>query len=351
MKTINLEISRDPISYDIIIDNNLITNLNDFIISNHRYSSIVILHDCNIPISLIEEIKRLLNDSISISIDLSNNNKKSIDRFIFLQEQLINNNVDKSTLVISIGGGSIGDLTGFVASTFHRGVDYIQIPTTLLSMIDSSIGGKTGVDLELGKNLIGSFYHPKAVFINTNFLKTLNKKEITSGLFEAIKYGIACDYDLFSFLKENKNHLYKQESLSTIIEWCCKLKSEIITKDEKDGNIRNKLNFGHTIGHPIESIYDIRHGEAVAIGMLFATRLSRKMNTLSDEESKMIIELITQFDLPSITIDIDEILNKLTKDKKRINSKNNFILLNGIGSSYISNDVKMNQIKEILLDL
>ena len=351
MKKINLEISRNPILYEIIIDNHLITNLNDFIITNNEYSRMVILHDSNIEISLIEEIKRILNNSISISIDLSNNNRKSIDQFIFLQKQLIKYNIDKKSLVISIGGGSIGDLAGFVASTFHRGVDYIQIPTTLLSMIDSSIGGKTGLDLESGKNLIGTFYHPKAVFIDTNFLKTLNKEEITSGLFEAIKYGISFDSELFSFLKENKKDLYRQKFLLVIIEWCCKIKSDIIVKDEKDENIRNKLNFGHTIGHAIESIYGIRHGEAVALGMLFATKLSRRINSISKKDSKLIIDLITQFDLPEIDIDIDSILSNLAKDKKRVNSNNNFILLNSIGSSYISNNIKLNQIKDILLEL
>ena len=351
MKKINLEISRDPISYDIIIDNNLIVNLNNYVISSDQYSRIVVIHDSNIDISLIEELTKIFNNSISIPIDLTISNKKSIDKFIFIQDQFINHNIDKSVLVISIGGGSIGDLVGFVSSTYHRGVDYIQVPTTLLSMIDSSIGGKTGLDLESGKNLIGSFYHPKAVFINTNFLKTLNKKEITSGLFEAIKYGIACDDDLFSFIKRNTGHLYEKEVLCNIIEWCCRIKADIIIKDEKDGNIRNKLNFGHTIGHPIESIYGMRHGEAVAFGMLFATKLSRNMNTINDKESNTIISLISEFDLPIINIDIDAILNRLSKDKKRINSKNNFILLNGIGSSYISNDVNMNQIKEVLLEL
>ena len=351
MKKINLEILRDPISYDIIIDNDLIANLNNFIISSNQYSRIVVIHDSIIDISLIEELTKIFNNSISIPIDLTNNNKKSIDQFVFLQEQLINHNIDKNVLVISIGGGSIGDLVGFVASTYHRGVDYIQVPTTLLSMIDSSIGGKTGLDLERGKNLIGSFYHPKAVFINTNFLKTLNKQEITSGIFEAIKYGIACDNDFFYFIQNNIDHLYEEEALYDIIEWCCRIKADIIIKDEKDGNIRNKLNFGHTIGHPIESIYGIRHGEAVAFGMLFATKLSRNMNTINDEESSRIINLINHFDIPIFSIDIDQILNKLNKDKKRINSKNNFILLNGIGSSYISNDVKINQIKEVLLDL
>ena len=351
MKKINIKIINKPTCYDIIIDSNLIRNINNFIISNNNYSSFVLVYDSNVPLPFIDDIKNLLNNCILIPMDLSINTKKSIDQFMIIQSELIRNNIDKNTLVISIGGGSLGDLVGFVSSTYYRGIDYIQIPTTLLSMIDSSIGGKTGLDLKKGKNLIGTFYHPKAVLISTEFLQSLNNEEIISGLFEAIKYGITFDVDLFLFIKDNKNNVFKSDILLRIIEWCCKIKSDIVIEDEKDGNIRNKLNFGHTIGHPIESIYEIRHGEAVAIGMLFAARLSKKMNTLNIDDYQQIVDLINHFDLPKISINVNSIINKLTKDKKRINGKNNFILLNSIGSSYISDDVNIDQIKEILLEI
>ena len=351
MKKINIKIINKPTCYDIIIDSNLIRNINNFIISNNNYSSFVLVYDSNVPLPFIDDIKNLLNNCILIPMDLSINTKKSIDQFMIIQSELIRNNIDKNTLVISIGGGSLGDLVGFVSSTYYRGIDYIQIPTTLLSMIDSSIGGKTGLDLKKGKNLIGTFYHPKAVLISTEFLQSLNNEEIISGLFEAIKYGITFDVDLFLFIKDNKNNVFKSDILLRIIEWCCKIKTDIVIEDEKDGNIRNKLNFGHTIGHPIESIYEIRHGEAVAIGMLFAARLSKKMNTLNIDDYQQIVDLINHFDLPKISINVNSIINKLTKDKKRINGKNNFILLNSIGSSYISDDVNIDQIKEILLEI
>ena len=181
--------------------------------------------------------------------------------------------------------------------------------------------------------------------------EALSKEEITSGLFEAIKYGVAFDLELFFFIKENKDDLYSINILTDIIEWCCQIKADIIIKDEKDNNIRNKLNFGHTIGHAIESIYNIRHGEAVAYGMLCAAQISRGNNTLDKNQLDEIVTLINHFDLPKIIFDIEKIIEQLSKDKKRINGKNNFILLNSIGNSYISDNIEIDLIKNSISNL
>ena len=350
MKKINIEILNKPTCYDIIIDKNLLNDVKNLLPDKSKYSQHVIIFDSNIDSNTIDKIKALFNDALYISIDLTNN-KKSFEQFLHIQKKLIRYNVDRNSLILSIGGGSTGDLVAFVASTYNRGVNYVQIPTTLLAMIDSSIGGKTGLDSKDGKNLIGTFYHPQLVVIDTNFLLTLSKEEITSGLFEAIKYGVAFDLELFLFIKENKDDLYSINILTDIIEWCCQIKTDIIIKDEKDNNIRNKLNFGHTIGHAIESIYNIRHGEAVAYGMLCAAQISRGNNTLDKNQLDEIVTLINHFDLPKIIFDIEKILEQLSKDKKRINGKNNFILLNSIGNSYISDNIGIDLIKNSISNL
>ena len=350
MKKINIEILNKPTCYDIIIDKNLLNDVKNLFPDKSKYSQYVIIFDSNIDSNTIDKIKALFNDALYISIDLTNN-KKSFEQFLHIQKKLIRYNVDRNSLILSIGGGSTGDLVAFVASTYNRGVNYVQIPTTLLAMIDSSIGGKTGLDSKDGKNLIGTFYHPQLVVIDTNFLLTLSKEEITSGLFEAIKYGVAFDLELFLFIKENKDDLYSINILTDIIEWCCQIKTDIIIKDEKDNNIRNKLNFGHTIGHAIESIYNIRHGEAVAYGMLCAAQISRGNNTLDKNQLDEIVTLINHFDLPKIIFDIEKILEQLSKDKKRINGKNNFILLNSIGNSYISDNIEIDLIKNSISNL
>ena len=226
MKSINIEIENKPTCYQINIDNDIIFNLKKFLSENH-FSKVVLIYDLNINSSLVESINQINDQCLTLPLDINSSNK-TIEQFYSIHEELNKNNIDKSSLIIALGGGSIGDLVGFIASTFHRGVSYIQIPTTLLSMIDSSIGGKTGLDLDYGKNLIGSFHHPLAVFIDTVFLKTLSLKELHSGLFEIIKYGIAFDSELFYFIRDNKNQLFEKNILNQIIEWCCKIKSNII---------------------------------------------------------------------------------------------------------------------------
>jgi len=351
MKKINIEISNAPTCYDIIIAENSINKIDNFISNKSKYSKIVLIFDSNIDSNIVDIFKKIFNDIVCIPINLELNKKKSFNLFLDIQSKLIEYNFDKDLLILSLGGGSIGDLVGFIASTYKRGINYIQIPTTLLGMLDSSIGGKTGIDSRDGKNLIGTFYHPELVFIDINFLSTLKKEEITSGIFEAIKYGVALDSDLFLFINENKEDLYNIDILKKIIEWCCEIKTNIIVKDEKDKGLRNKLNFGHTIGHAIESIYNIRHGEAVAYGMICATYLSKANNTIDSNESDQIIKLISYFDLPKIIFDTEKILKYISRDKKQKNGKSNFILLNSIGNSYISNDIKNDLIENSILNL
>ena len=250
-----------------------------------------------------------------------------------------------------MGGGSVGDIIGFIASNFYRGVDYIQIPSTLLSMLDSSIGGKTGLDSYKGKNLIGSFYHPRKVIIDIRLLSSLPDDEINSGLFEAIKYAVLYNGELFSFIENNLNQIRDPELIYQLIYECCLIKSQIVEKDQKDSDERKKLNFGHTIGHAIESLYKLRHGESVGYGMLSAIFISNQLGTLSDHNYSKILALINRLSLPPISLDPNLIINQLSKDKKIKNNSIYFILLNGIGNSYISNKVDENIIRNSILNL
>ena len=352
MKKINIEISNAPTCYDIIIAENSINKIDNFISNKSKYSKIVLIFDSNIDSNIVDIFKKIFNDIVCIPINLELNKKKSFNLFLDIQSKLIEYNFDKDLLILSLGGGSIGDLVGFIASTYKRGINYIQIPTTLLGMLDSSIGGKTGIDSRDGKNLIGTFYHPELVFIDINFLSTLKKEEITSGIFEAIKYGVALDSDLFLFINENKEDLYNIDILKKIIEWCCEIKTNIIVKDEKDKGLRNKLNFGHTIGHAVESNAlqnggDLLHGEAVAVGMAVETILSQTTHDLSEDECGIILASLKGiFPLQAIAESkLPDLIEWMRHDKKNDDSKINFTLLKKIGEAEFNKTCSEDQIE------
>tara|TARA_B100000131_G_C18080041_1_gene597900 strand:+ start:57 stop:1115 length:1059 start_codon:yes stop_codon:yes gene_type:complete len=352
MNKINITIDQNPIEYIVQLGENILLNTFDLIYSDSK-CSYVIIYDQKVDSLIVDGIIDSFpntNKPYLLAIDLSSN-KKSFDMYNYIISKLLEYNCDKSTILIAVGGGSIGDVVGFVASTFYRGIDYIQVPSTLLAMIDSSIGGKTAIDTTNGKNLIGSFYHPKMVIIDPLILKSINEAEINSALFEAIKYGLAIDYNLFKYIKDNINEFKNMVSLLPLIKRCCKIKAEIVEKDERDDNQRQKLNFGHTIGHAIEIIYNLRHGEAVGYGMIAACYMSKVKGTLVDSSYEESIKLIKNLTLPNVNLDKDLIISQINRDKKRVSGKNNFILLNEIGSSYISNDISNDIINESILIL
>lgn len=263
----------------------------------------------------------------------------------------------KRIFLIALGGGVIGDLTGFVASIYKRGVPYIQIPTTLLSQIDSAIGGKTAIDLPVAKNLIGAFHQPRAIIIDPSLLKSLNKKQLRSGLAEAIKCAIIKDKALFSFLRNNHKKILSlnKKAIELIERKCIAIKTKIVEQDEQEKKgIRTILNFGHTIGHAIESAggySKYNHGEAISIGMVCAAEISYKLKLLKKETLNKIISLIKLYGLPTQIkgIDLNEIMSSLAKDKKFIHVKNRFVLLLEIGKAKIVNDVPLDTIRKIIL--
>lgn len=262
----------------------------------------------------------------------------------------------RKVFIIAFGGGVVGDLAGFVASVYKRGVSYVQVPTTLLAQADSSIGGKTAVDLDLGKNLVGAFYQPRLVFSEINFLKSLAKGQLVSGLAEVIKYAIIKDSRLFSFLENKYNDLLKGDlkALEKIVSACSGIKAGIISHDEKEASgLRVILNFGHTIGHAIEAACGYKgynHGQAISLGMLVAADLSNKLGLIEVNLAARIRNLIKLYGLPTKLkgVSINKIIDAHYRDKKFSGEENKFVLICGIGKPKIVRNVRLDLIKQAI---
>jgi len=269
---------------------------------------------------------------------------------------LLKAKLDRSSALVALGGGVIGDITGFAASTYMRGISYIQVPTTLLAQVDSSVGGKTGVNHRLGKNMIGTFWQPRLVWVDTATLKTLPGREFLSGLAEVIKYGVIWDGKLFDFLEAGKKKILNldNKSIMHIIKRSCEIKAEVVSKDERESGIRSILNFGHTIGHAIETATGYRrylHGEAVAIGMCLEAELSGKLKFIGSDKVRRIKSLVESYGLPSEMpedIDIKHILSSMELDKKAVAGELRFILPERIGKVKIHKGVSEKVIRELL---
>ena len=276
---------------------------------------------------------------------------KDLEIYNKIITKMIESNCDKTSVVIALGGGVVGDISGFVASSFMRGINYYQVPTTLLAMVDSSIGGKTGLNFSRKKNIIGSIYQPVSVIVDPDLLDTLPFNEKVSGLGEIIKYGAINDRNFVNKLHEWVKDI---ESFPYIeaIERCCQIKAEIVTKDEKETDLRRVLNFGHTIGHALESYFrfkKLRHGEAVSFGMICSTYISFKKGFIDTGEYNLLIETINQLPLPKLSkVDPDKIMHYINFDKKNENGKLNFVLLDGLGKAKISQEVSSSEILESL---
>ncbi|WP_096017984.1 3-dehydroquinate synthase [Campylobacter lanienae] len=266
-------------------------------------------------------------------------------------EQLFVSRLDRSSTIIALGGGVISDMSGFTASIYERGIDFITIPTTLLAQVDASVGGKTGVNNKFGKNLIGSFYQPKAVYCESRFLKSLPKREFAAGIAEAIKMAIMFDREFFEFFESCD--IDNQDDLTKIIKRCVELKAMVVSQDEREKGLRAVLNYGHTFAHVIENELNYKgllHGEAVAIGMNMANRLAVNLGLLSVKEFDRIENLLIKFDLPTKYKIKDEnaFYNAFSLDKKSENSVIKFILPNGIGKNLIKSDISKERVLEVL---
>jgi 3-dehydroquinate synthase len=274
-------------------------------------------------------------------------NQESVNLIL---ENLLNHRFDRKSLLIAFGGGVIGDMSGYVASIFQRGIEFIQIPTTLLSQVDASVGGKTGINTKFGKNLIGAFHQPKAVYIETDFLKTLPSREFGAGVAEIVKMAVTFDRDFFEWLE--KSDLHKESDLLEAIQKSVKLKADVVAKDEKEQGLRAVLNYGHTFAHVIESetkYTKYLHGETVAIGINMANRLALSLGLMSEDEVDRVASLLARYNLPlQYNIkDIDSFYEGFFLDKKTFQSKIKFILSKGLGDFKVTDNTP----KEVVLSV
>ena len=270
-----------------------------------------------------------------------------------LAQQLAVAGADRSSVLIAFGGGVVGDVTGFLAAVYMRGIDFVQVPTTLLAQVDSSVGGKTGVNLAAGKNLIGSFHHPRLVVADTAVLRTLPTAELRAGLFESLKAGLIYDSDLFSYIEQHTEALLRQEiaPLTHVIAESVRIKADVVSQDEHEAGLRMILNFGHTIGHAIESLTHYRgplHGEAVGWGMRVAVEASRKRG-LPDAEADRVLTAIDALGLPPLPrLTARRLLNAAAGDKKRIGGVRHFVLLERIGQASVVKDLSDDDLRQAI---
>ena len=283
---------------------------------------------------------------------------KNVDHLHKIFDALIENRFERSATLLALGGGVVGDMTGFAAATFLRGVPFVQIPTTLLSQVDASVGGKTGINHPLGKNLIGAFYQPQLVAIDVETLKTLPQRERLAGLAEVIKYGMIWDASFFQQLEHNLEGVLNldQNRLIQTIRTCCAIKADIVAADEREGESgkRALLNLGHTFAHAIETLKGygaVLHGEAVAIGMVMATDLSQRMGLCPVSELARIQTMLQKAGLPVLAprFAVENYLEAMTRDKKVSGGMIRFVLVNKIGKAAMHSDVPSDLLKETLL--
>ncbi|HHW47044.1 MAG TPA: 3-dehydroquinate synthase [Clostridiaceae bacterium] len=282
---------------------------------------------------------------------------KNLNTIKEIYKFLIEMKLDRGSALMALGGGVVGDITGFAAATFLRGISFIQVPTSLLAQADSSVGGKVGVDFEGSKNIIGAFYQPKLIYINVNALATLPERELKSGLAEVIKHGIIADRSFYEYIEQNLNKIIDldENSLQYVVKTNCMIKGKVVEQDEKESHLRAILNFGHTIGHAVESVsnFELLHGECVSIGMVGAFKIAEYMGMVDKKVTKRISDTLTLAGLPvKITgLDIEKVYEQMFYDKKIRNSRLTFILPKDIGEVIQIKIDDTELIKKALADL
>ena len=343
-------------SYPIFIGDKLLDQ-KDILLPYIAGNNVLIVSNETVAPLYLDMVKGQLSGKHLESVILPDGEEyKNIETLNTIYDALLSHHMDRNTTIIALGGGVVGDMAGFAAATYQRGVHLIQIPTTLLSQVDSSVGGKTGVNHRLGKNMIGAFYQPRAVIIDTGTLETLPDRELSSGLAEVIKYGLIKDRDFLNWIKTNINQLLNKErsALAYAIEISCKTKAEVVATDEKESGQRALLNLGHTFGHAIETGMGYGkwlHGEAVATGMCMAARMSALLGWISPAEVDDTISILKQAGLPTeapATLSTERFLELMSVDKKVLNGVLRLVLLKEIGQAVITDDYTQDQLLETI---
>lgn len=352
MLTVNVNLAER--SYPVFIGKGLLNNskiLRPYLNSGRV---LVVTNDVVAPLYL-KQVRALLPDSDAIILE-DGEKYKTLATVSKIYDKLLTDKYDRNTTLVALGGGVIGDITGFAAATYLRGVKFIQIPTTLLAQVDSSVGGKTGVNHPLGKNMIGAFYQPECVLVDTDALKTLPQRELKAGLAEVIKYAFINKPDFLDWLETNLERILAGDSelLAEAIRVSCEQKAQIVAQDERESGVRALLNLGHTFGHAIETASGYGnwlHGEAVAVGMVMAADLSMRHGWLKLEDAQRIKNTLKNFGMPvapPADIGVEKYQDIMLSDKKTRAGKLTFILLKGIGKAVIENQIDLELLAQTL---
>ena len=347
--------------YNIYIESDFCKFYDEISKFDIKNKKLCIVTETNVAPNFLDELEDNLSKlagKVCHFIFKAGEEQKNTDTINGIYECLIKEHFDRNDMLIALGGGVTGDMTGFAAATYLRGIDFIQVPTSLLAQVDSSIGGKTGVDFKCYKNMVGAFKQPKMVYINTSTLKTLPTREYISGFGEIIKHGFIKNKSYLEWLCKNKADILalNNEIVEEMIFESCKIKQDVVQRDPLEKGERALLNFGHTLGHAIEKgmNFTLLHGECVALGMCCALSISKTLGNISDEEYDDSVKLIESFKLPvklSVNISTDEIMNAVFRDKKMDSGVIKFITLENIGNAVIDKNVSFEAIKTSINNL
>lgn len=358
-KRLTIHRDNNPI-YDIVIKNSFEDMKDEFVRLNLQGRKICIVSDSVVAPLYLDTVKNSLaevSDCITEYVFEAGEKNKNLNIVKSLYEFLILNKFERRDILIALGGGVVGDLTGFTAATYLRGIDFIQVPTTLLAQVDSSIGGKTGVDFDSYKNMVGAFYMPRLVYINISTLNTLDERIFNSGFGEIIKHAYIKDSEYLDYIKNNTVNIMSRQPgcLEEIIYKSCVIKGNVVEKDPTEKGDRMLLNFGHTLGHAIEKLssFTLYHGECVVLGMICALYISKKRGSITDAEYESAIRLFKDFNYPMTVsgIKVNEVVDVSKNDKKMSAGKIRFVLLNAVGDAYIDYDVSEGEMLESLQEV
>lgn len=318
---------------------------------------ILVISDTNVAPRYLDGILKTLSRTggqVTSFVVPAGEASKCAARLTEIWEAAVEARLDRKSLLVALGGGVVGDLAGFAAASYLRGVPFVQVPTSLLAMVDSAVGGKTGINLPQGKNLVGAFHQPARVVADLDALKTLPEREFSAGMAEVIKYGVIWDAELFRYLEENVERIRSldPECLAHLVRRSCEIKAEVVRRDEREGGLRAILNFGHTLGHAIENVRgygEWLHGEAIAAGMVYAARVSEAVNGFAAGETDRLIALFKAFDLPVAWsgLEWDEVFTAMTADKKALNAVPRFVLARETGRVELPVEVPIETLKMV----
>lgn len=357
MKILQVELgNHGERSYPIFIGQNLLSQTR-LIEPYVKGTQVLIVSNETVAPLYLEKVKKTFSAYDTQAVILPDGEQfKNLDELNKIFDALLSAKFDRTCTLVALGGGVVGDMTGFAAASYQRGVNFIQIPTTLLAQVDSSVGGKTGVNHPKGKNMIGAFHQPSCVIADSDTLNTLEDNQLSAGIAEVIKYGLIRDMDFTKWLEENIHNLLERdpESLSYAIETSCRCKAEIVTADEKEGGVRALLNLGHTFGHAIETSTGYGHwlhGEAVATGMLMAADLSMRLGNLNQHDVERVDNILDMAMLPTRAphhMDYEHFIELMMVDKKARAGKINFVLFKKLGDAIITSDFDDNSLRETI---